>query len=969
MVAAVTIPREHHPLTYRAFLAAGAALAVLSAPAHAQAPAVRSAAPLPAAAPVSELVKAIDIPYQQFTLKNGLRVIVHTDRKAPIVAVSVWYDVGSKHEPQGKTGFAHLFEHLMFNGSENAPGDFFEPLQQVGATDFNGTTYFDRTNYFETVPTAALDRALFLESDRMGYLTGAITQSVLDEQRGVVQNEKRQGDNQPYGLLRYKATEGLFPASHPYGHTTIGSMADLDAASLADVKEWFRSHYGPNNAVLVLAGDVDLATARAKVEKYFGAIAAGPKSVAPPAPVPSSLPGKASEIMKDRVAATLVMKEWAVPGLNDRDAPALEVAAGVLGGLASSRFDNVLVKGEKLAVQASAEYESFAQVGTFQLIAMVRPGVDAAQVQARMDQLVADFIKTGPSADEVARYVTSTVSSRIGGLEAVGGFGGKAVALAEGALYSDDPGFYKKQLAALAAQTPASVRAAAAKWLTRPAYSLQIVNGQRDAYAESKVPPPAPVKEAPEQPPKGTRGPLPDVGPIGALSFPRVERARLSNGIELVYAQRTAVPVTQAVLSFDAGVAADVADKLGTQQLTLAMMDEGTRALDSIQIAEARERLGASISSGSSADRTSLGLRVPSANLDAGAALWASIAREPSFAEAELGRVKTQQLTAIAQELTSPNGLARRVLPKLVSPGSPYAKAQGSGDPAAVASLTRADLLAFRQAWLRPDKAKIFVVSDRPLAEVQRVMEARFGDWRADGAAGTKTFPARVTSVSPRIVVIDRPDSPQSLIAGGVQTGLKGTDELLPVEVGNDALGGSFLGRLNMDLRESKHWSYGVGGNFSRNAFAAPYVVSAPVQADQTGPAIAALRGDIAHYLTSQPMTQAEFERAINGGTRSLSGEFETSDNVLDAMQSNDLYRRPDDYYATLPQKYRALTLPQVTAATKAAIDPSRFVWVVVGEAAKVKPQLDSLGLPVEVMAASAVAGTPPAATPAAATK
>ena len=399
-------------MTIRIAALAGVAIVALAAPVAAQ---------QQAPAPVSTLVKAVDIPYQSFTLPNGLRVIVHTDRKAPIVAVSVWYDVGAKHEPKGKTGFAHLFEHLMFNGSENAPSDFFEPLKQVGATDFNGTTNQDRTNYFETVPTAALDRALFLESDRMGYLLGAVTQAKLDEQRGVVQNEKRQGDNQPYGLLRYKATEGLFPASHPYGHTTIGSMADLDAASLADVKEWFRSHYGPNNAVLVLAGDVDLATARAKVEKYFGAIAAGPKSVAPPAPVPSSLPGKASEIMKDRVAATLVMKEWAVPGLNDRDAPALEVAAGVLGGLASSRFDNVLVKGEKLAVQASAEYESFAQVGTFQLIAMVRPGVDAAQVQARMDQLVADFIKDGPSADEVARYVTSTVSSRIGGLEAVGG--------------------------------------------------------------------------------------------------------------------------------------------------------------------------------------------------------------------------------------------------------------------------------------------------------------------------------------------------------------------------------------------------------------------------------------------------------------------------------------------------------------------------------------------------------------------
>ncbi len=939
---------------FRSFLVAGTALASVVAPVQAFAQQQQRPAP----APVATLVRAIDIPYQQFTLSNGLRVVVHTDRKAPIVAVSVWYDVGSKHEPKGKTGFAHLFEHLMFNGSENAPGDFFEPLKQVGATDFNGTTYFDRTNYFETVPTAALERALFLESDRMGYLTGAITQAVLDEQRGVVQNEKRQGDNQPYGLVRYKLTEGLFPATHPYGHTTIGSMADLDNASLQDVKDWFKSHYGPNNAVLVLAGDVDVPTARRLVEKYFGAIPAGPKSVTPAAAVPTALPGPATEVMKDRVAAPLVLRTWAVPGLNDKDAAGLDVAAGILGGLASSRFDNVLVKKEKLAVQVGAGYSDFAQVGTFTVNAVARPGVDPAVVAKRLDELVADFLRTGPTADEVNRYVTQTVSQRIAGLESVGGFGGKAVALAEGALYSNDPGFYKKQLAALAAQTPASVKAAVARWLSRPGYMLTVVPGARDAYQEAAVPPAKPVVAAPEPGAKGNRGPLPAVGDIAGLSFPKVERTRLSNGIELVYAQRSVVPVTQAVLSFDAGVTADPADKLGTQQLTLAMLDEGTKTLDSIALAEARERLGASIYASGSFDRTVLGLRVPSANLAAASQLWADMAREPTFAEAELQRVKTQQLTQIAQELTTPNGLAERVILPRINAGTPYAKAGGSGDPKAVQALTRADLVAFQQAWLRPDRAKLFVVSDLPLPEVRALMERRLGDWKAAGTGGTKSFPAQPTPVTPKILLVDRPDSPQSLIVGGTQTGLKGTDNLMPVEVANDALGGGFLGRLNMNLREEKHWSYGVYGGFGRYANAAPYVVNAPVQADQTGPAMTALRTDIGQYLGPKPMTQAEFDRAIAGATRSLSGQFETADDVLTAMQSNDLYQRPDDYYATITQRYRALTLPQVSQALAGVIRPDRFLWVVVGDAAKVKPQLDTLGLPVEVIPAAAVAGT-----------
>ena len=940
--------------TIRFAALAGAATLALTMPAVAQ----TRGAPMKAA-PVSALVKAVDIPYQQFTLKNGLRVIVHTDRKAPVVAVSVWYDVGAKHEPKGSTGFAHLFEHLMFNGSENAPDDFFEPLKQVGATDFNGTTNLDRTNYFETVPTAALDRALFLESDRMGYLLGAITQAKLDEQRGVVQNEKRQGDNQPYGLTRYKITEGLFPADHPYGHDTIGSMADLDAASLQTVKDWFTDHYGPNNAVLVLAGDIDVATAKPLVEKYFGGIKAGPKSVRRPAPVPTLSATKA-ETIKDRVAAVMVSRNWAIPGGNAPDAAALDVAASVLGGLASSRLDNVLVKQEKLAVNVSAYAGGGAEVSNFGIRAIVKPGVDPKLVEQRIDAILADFLKNGPTQDEVNRVVTTRVAGTIGGLESVGGFGGKAVALAQGALFYNDPGFYKVRLSRLAAQTPASVKAAADTWLSRPSYQLTVVPGPRDAYAEAQVPPAAAVKAAPETPVKGTRGPLPPVGALTGLTFPTVQRARLRNGIEVVYAQRTAVPVTQAVLSFDAGVAADVPTKLGTQGLTLSMLDEGTATMNSIQLAEAKERLGAQIGTGGSLDRTTLSLQVPSANLAPALGLFADIARNPAFDETELARVKAQTLAGIQQELTNPNGLVGRIVPRVAyGTAFPSAKAQGGGDPRAVASLTRADLIAFRSAWLRPDKAKIFVTSDRPLAEVTAALDAALGDWTMAGTPGAKSFAVAQTPAKPGILLVDRPDSPQSVVVGVIPTTLTGTQDLIPVNTANDALGGSFLGRLNMDLRESKHWSYGVNGRFQTAEYAAPFVLAAPVQADKTGPSLAAARDDVVAFLGKAPMTDVEFRRAINGAINALPGTYETSDAVLAAMQSNDLYKRPDDYQMTLTSRYRALTLPQLNAAIQGALDPARMTWVVVGDASKVKPQLDTLGLPVEVMPASAVA-TPP---------
>ena len=350
---------KHWLARTRLFLTLGTAV-MLASPALAQnvdAPSPPSADPA-----VAALVDRIDIPFERFTLDNGLTVIVHTDRKAPVVAVSVWYDIGSKDEPAGSTGFAHLFEHIMFNGTENAPGDFFTWLQDIGATDLNGTTNPDRTNYFETVPTGALDRALFLEADRMGHLLGALTQETLDNQRGVVQNEKRQGDNQPYGLLRYYIFENLVPRGHPYYHSTIGSMQDLNGASLDMVQNWFRQNYGPNNAVLVLAGDIDAATARPMVERWFGAIPRGPQAVEPHIDVPT-LPAPVARVVTDRIATPRIYRMWAIPGWVNDDSAELQIAGSVLGGLASSRLDNALVRDEQLAVSVSAGAQAFEDLG------------------------------------------------------------------------------------------------------------------------------------------------------------------------------------------------------------------------------------------------------------------------------------------------------------------------------------------------------------------------------------------------------------------------------------------------------------------------------------------------------------------------------------------------------------------------------------------------------------------------------
>ena len=940
-----------------ALLIGACAVAVMAAPAAARSAPAEAAAStgMPDSAAASPdalavLAEQVAIPYEQFTLDNGLRVLVHTDRKAPVVALSVYYNVGSKHEPAGKAGFAHLFEHLMFNGSENADGDFFEPMQQMGATGLNGTTWYDRTNYFETVPVGALEKALYLESDRMGYLLGAVTQEKLDNQRGVVQNEKRQGDNKPFGMVQYVQTAALFPADHPYGHTTIGSMADLEAARMEDVRAWFRQHYGPNNAVLALAGDIDVATARALVEKYFGPIPRGPATEPLAVAIPT-LPARKDETITDTVSTTRFYRDWIAPGLDDPDAVPLAIGASVLGGLASSRLDNILVRDEQLATRVSADLQNFAQMSQFEVSVDVRDGVDADVVSRRLDAIIAELIAEGPTEAEVRRVSTQAIASYVKGLETVGS---KASVLAEGLLYSEDPAQYRSELDAYAKATPAEVRAALQRWIARPVYALTVTPGPRQAFDDPSAT--REVARAAERPGKPlvrvAREPAPDIGPVDSLTFPDVERASLSNGIELVYARRPSVPMTLVSLSLDAGYAADPEGRAGTAELTTALLNQGTGELSSRAIAERQEELGASIGAGSSMDRTSVGLSALSTNLAPSLDLFADIVLRPAFAPSEVERLKAQQLAGIRSELTNPSAIAVRLLmPALYGQESPYGvPGTGSGDPAVVAGLDRDDLIGFHRAWFRPDKARIFVVSDLPLADIRSALEQRFGAWQGSGPAGAKAFAGSKAEGGSRILLVDRPGSPQSQIVAGQLLDLTGRDEHLALSGATQVLGGSFLSRINMDLRETKGWSYGVRAGIG--AFEGPmhYWISAPVQADRTGDSIAALIANHKAFLTSEGVTEAELERNRNGDIRELPGAFQTARAVMGALQANDLFGRADNYYEGLPDRIRAHTTAALDRAARTAIRPDEFLWIVVGDATSVRPQLEQLGLPVELV-------------------
>ena len=946
---------------------AGCAQTVTSPVASAP-PAVASApipTPPPAPAPLAELVKQVDIPYQSFTLANGLTVLVHTDRKAPIVGVTTYYRVGSKHEPRGKTGFAHLYEHLFFGGSENV-ANFDVPLEAAGSTATNGSTSYDRTNYVETVPTGALERALMMESDRMGHLLGAVTQDKLNKQRGVVQNEKRQGDNQPYGLTEYAIGDGLFPVGHPYRHATIGSMRDLDAATLGDVRQWFRDNYAPGNVVLALAGDIDVATARPLVEKWFGDIPAGPAVITPPAG-PVTLPAPVRREMTDQVPATRLFRAWSGPGLNDPQAVALMVGLDILGGLASSRLDNALVRGSQQAVSVSAGAQLNEQVSQLEAQMNIKPGVDRAQAEQAFDAVIDRLVREGPSEDEVLRSATRLTSAQIAALEEVGGFSGKGATLAEGALYSHNPEKYRDDLAALAALTPAAVKAALQQWLSRPAFTLTIVPGQRTERGEQmggwgdETPVAARTRRRAAAVAALKQGPkraLPDIAPVGELAFPAVERATLSNGIPVTLARRTAVPKVLVSLNFDAGTAADKLDTPGTQAAMLALLDEGTATRSAEAIAEEQERLGTGISAQTGLDTSAVVLDALSANLAPSLALMADIVRSPKFAPDDVARVKDQRLAALAQAEASPQSRALRVLaPALFGPAHPYGlPGDGLGTRDSIAALTSTGLRAAHDKWLRPDLARITVAGDVTMAQLQPLLEQAFGSWAAPAESRpVKPLDAAIPPGRQRVLLVDRPNSPQSFILGGKVLALTGRDAgNEPLELANEVLGDGFLSRLNLDLREDKGWSYGVFSQVQHPVGPRSLLVLAPVQSDRTGDALRLLLADMTALPGKRPVEPGEVDRVTSGNIRGLPNRFETNAAVLQAVIQNERLGRPDDYQRTLPDRYRQIDAAALNAAAGRWLQPDGMTFVVVGDRKQIEPQLRTLGLPVEIVAPSA---------------
>jgi len=872
----------------------------------------------------------LDIPFEEFHLDNGLRVIVHEDRKAPIVAVTLWYHVGSRNENPGKTGFAHLFEHLMFNGSENYDGEYFAPFQEVGATSMNGTTNTDRTNYFQTVPTSALDLAMWMESDRMGHLLGAIDQEKLDEQRGVVQNEKRQRENQPYGSVFDYISENVFPEGHPYSWTTIGSMEDLNAASLEDVYEWFQTFYGPNNATLVLAGDIDVETARDTVQRHFGHIPPGPPLARTETWIPT-LEQDRRMVIQDRVPQSRIYKAWPIPEWGSVDSEWLALADGVLSQGQTSRLHQRLVYEEQLATDIGG-YVFLGEIsGTYAVWATAQPGQDLGEIERIMDEELERFLNRGPTREELDRVITETRAGFVRGIERVGGFSGKSGILAESAVFGGRPDAFKDSLEILRTVRPENLRDAAREWLSKGAFVLEV-----HPFDEQLVASDSDVDRS--------EPPIPDTFPTSR--FPDLERAELSNGMQLIVARRDAVPVVNFSLQLNAGYASDQFAAPGTAGLAMTMLDQGTVTRDTLEISEELAQLGAELRTGSNLDYSFVSLSALKENLNDSLAIYSDVVLNPAFPQAELDRQKRLSISQIQREKTTPMSMALRIFPALIyGEGHAYSLPMtGSGTEEAISALKRDDLQAFHDAWFKPNNATMIVVGDTNLEEIAPVLESFFADWPL-GEVPQKNIPPVALPGSSRVVLIDRPGSEQSIIIGGQLVFPKSDDRELALQTLNDVFGGSFTSRINMNLREDKAWSYGVRSMIVDTMNQRPFIVYAPVQSDRTADSLAELDRELRELLRERPVGEQEVSTSKKRNTLTLPGRWETARAVASDIAQMVRFGLPDDYWDRYADLVSAVSVEETNAAARTQLKPDQLIWIVVGDLASIEDEVRALEL------------------------
>jgi zinc protease len=885
--------------------------------------------------------------FEKYKLPNGLEVVLVEDKRLPLVTVNTWYHVSPIQEKAGRTGFAHLFEHMMFQGSKNVPGDsYIQRIEQAGG-ELNGTTDFDRTNYFQTVPSNQLEMVMWMESDRMGFLLEDLDQAKLTNQKDVVRNERREShENRPYGALDEAVFHTLFPKNHPYYPYIIGSHADIESAQLADVRGFFRDYYVPNNATMVIVGDFDTARAKALVAKYFGPIPAG-KPVVKPVVVTPPITAERRLVVTDKVELPRVSMAWLTPAAYKPGDAEADLLGIILGGGKASRLYRKLVYEQQIAQDVSVAQGSMMLQSVFQIEVTARPGVKPEQIEKAVDAELALLREQGPTESEVEQARNRMLSSIIQGLETTDGV---ADQLNRYNQYVGTPDYLQQDVARYAPLTPQLLRAAANRLLPPHArVVVYCVPGEKVINDVPRSTPPA-NSPMPQKTAKDWRATQPAAGPMRPLQLPVPKQFTLANGLTVMLFEQHRLPLVSANLVVLAGSDRNPAEKPGLASFTADAMDEGTKTRDQRKIAEDLALMGASINSGSTTDYSSVSSRSLKTTADSVLDILADIVQNPAFAPEEIERLRSSRQTQLLQQNDNPDGLARSALYEaLYGKQHPYGYIE-LGTPQSNRSITRDELVNFWKQGYAPGNAALIVAGDVTEAELRDMATRHFGAW--SGVATPAPVPAVPQKTTARTIVIDHGAAPQTALRIGGIGASRASPDYVPLIIMNGAMGGLFSSRINLNLREKNGYSYGAGSSFAFRRGVGPYAVIGSVRTDATAPAVKEIFTEVGR-MRDEPLSAEELGLSRSAFSLSLPAQFETNASVAASGSSLFVYRLPLDYFNSLPAKINAVSVADVQRVAREYLHPEEMITVAVGDKAKIEqPLRDLKQSPVEIRAA-----------------
>ena len=893
------------------------------------------------------------IPFEKYKLKNGLEVILSEDHTLPLVSVNIWYHVGPANEKAGRTGFAHLFEHMMFEGSQHVGGKaHFAYLEGAGATDINGTTNFDRTNYYETIPSNQLELALWLESDRMGYLLGTLDIEKLANQRDVVRNERRQSvENAPYGLAEEELGHLEFPKSHPYYAQVIGSHADVEAAKLEDVREFFKQYYTPNNATLAIVGDFDKSSIRALVEKYFGTIPAGPAVPKIEVTTPA-ITSERRAVVTDQVELPRVYMGWITPPVLSAGDAECNIYSQILGGGKSSRLYKSLVYEKQIAQDVATSMEE-TKLGTqFELTVTAKPSVKPEDLEKAIDEVITKLAVEGPSAAEVERARNITETALVSGLQRTNGVANRLNYYNQ---FLGTPDYFAKDIARFDAVKPADVQHVAQTVFKKDARAVvYAVPGKKVIEDVAKTSEAENKKQAADAGPskvtmadEAWRAKAPKPGPAPKFSLPVAQQAKLANGLTILLVERHNLPLFSATLFTMSGSELNPVDKPGLSSFVANMLTEGTTSRSPLKFAEDADQIGATVVSGAGYSSSSVTLSALSWNAGGAMDLASDAVLHPTFAEKEVERIRNQRVTAVLQENDEPFALAQRTATHVLYPNSPYGFS-AIGTEASNKAITREELTGFWKKGYVPANSALAISGDLTMAQAKELAAKYFGAW--SGPAEKEMSLATPAAPGRSIAIVDKPGAPQTLLLLASLGAKRNTPDYVPLEVMNTALGGLFSSRINMNLREEHGYTYGAQSFFNYRRAVGPFFAGGAIRTDVTAPATQELIKELTRIREAE-LTPEELQKAKDSFSKALVGLFETTGETATAIGLQFVFGLPVDYYRDLPAQIEKVTAADALRAAKEYIHPDAVVVVAVGDRAKIEPELKKLDLgPVNVV-------------------